>query len=84
LAVSSSQSEWAINGAQERSAGCKASPQCSGPVGVCNEAGFKKTGISFTGATCEKSYQKVSREAFWYDFGQKPYQAEDKGLSSGL
>jgi hypothetical protein len=42
-------------------AGCKVLPQFSGPFGFCNEAGFKKTGISFTWRTCEKSYQNVSR-----------------------
>jgi hypothetical protein len=25
------------------------------------------------------SYQNVSRETFWYDLGQKPYNAEDSG-----
>jgi hypothetical protein len=57
-------------------AGCKVLPQFSGPFGFCNEAGFKKTGISFTWRTCEKSYQNVSRETFWSGRMLKSYKPE--------
>jgi hypothetical protein len=31
-----------------------------------------------------QSYQKVSRKTFWYDWGKKPYNAEDSGPSFDL
>jgi hypothetical protein len=31
-----------------------------------------------------QSYQNVSRETLWYDWGQKPYKASDSGFSCGL